>query len=215
MSLLLLLQSSGPPPDPTGDGAASLAALTASATGSVAVAGAASAALPALTASASGGARPEGTAGGTLPALTASASGHASVAGTASATVPSLTATATGTALLLSPATGSGAATLPMLTASASGTAATDEEPSTPGRVDDWSDVEPLVWHRPAPVVRVDGDAFPAGITVRASVGEVLGEGEADAWAAPVAVATRCVVPEARGARNLPDDVLVAMLLTV
>lgn len=85
------------------------------------------------------------------------------------------------------------------------------DEPEVLARIDDWSDVEPVLWRRPPEVVHAIAECV--GITVVASVGDVTADGEANAFALPITVTVESGQPDARGAQNLPDDVLVALAM--
>lgn len=103
----------------SGSGAATLGALTASATGKIVLPGVGSAALGALTASAAGLIAIGGSAAAGLGALSASATGLVAVGGTGSAALGVLTASAAGT--VASTLLGVGSANLGSLSASAAG----------------------------------------------------------------------------------------------
>jgi hypothetical protein len=103
----------------TGDAAITLAALTSSAAGTVAVAGSASVTLAALTCAATGTVAVDGAASPTLAALTATATGTVAIAGDAALSLAALTLTATG--VVTSGVTGDAGIALSALALSAAG----------------------------------------------------------------------------------------------
>lgn len=105
----------------TGTIAATLPALTGSASGTITFSGTATTTLPALSGAATGWVEATGAGVATLPSLTASAQGAITFTGAATATLPALTADASGTFAEAGAVTGTAAATLPALTATASG----------------------------------------------------------------------------------------------
>jgi hypothetical protein len=100
----------------TGTGAATLPALTASASGTPVITGSAAGTLPSATGAAAGSPVVSGSAAGTLSSTTGAASGTPVITGTGAGTVPSVTGSAANTT------TGTGAGTLPSLTGSGVGT---------------------------------------------------------------------------------------------
>lgn len=80
-----------------------------------------------------------------------------------------------------------------------------------PGRIDDWSN-DPQEWLRVKRPV-VPAVAYAPGVTVTVTVGEVWATGEANAEAEGVAATLTLGQPAAKGIQNLPDDILIAMLL--